>query len=85
VWSYQLGSGINAPFAISGDTLYVPAGGFLIPPSTTAGAGASPAAGAPPPAETPAAAAGAPKNVLIAFKIGASGTPVVTASTPTGG
>lgn len=31
VWSLQLDAGINAPFAIAGDTLFAPAGSFLIP------------------------------------------------------
>jgi alcohol dehydrogenase (cytochrome c) len=31
MWSLQLDAGINAPFAIAGDTLYVAAGAFLIP------------------------------------------------------
>lgn len=31
VWSRQLDAGINAPFAIAGDTLYVAAGTFLLP------------------------------------------------------
>ena len=43
VWQYQTGSGHNAPFAISGDYLFVPAGGPLIPSSET-----------PDPAPTPA-------------------------------
>jgi glucose dehydrogenase/plastocyanin len=31
VWTFQAGAGLNAPFAISGDVLIVPAGGPLIP------------------------------------------------------
>lgn len=34
VWSWQAPAGVNAPLAVSGDFLYVPAGGpFAIPPS----------------------------------------------------
>lgn len=33
VWSTQATAGLNAPFAVSGDYLYVPAGGPLIPSS----------------------------------------------------
>ncbi|MGB3330476.1 MAG: PQQ-binding-like beta-propeller repeat protein [Thermomicrobiales bacterium] len=35
VFSWQASAGLNAPFAISGDTLYVPAGGPLIPSTDT--------------------------------------------------
>lgn len=30
IWSHQLGAGMNAPFAIAGDMLLVPAGAFLV-------------------------------------------------------
>lgn len=32
IWSFQAQAGINAPLAIAGDTLFVPAGGPLLPP-----------------------------------------------------
>ncbi|HWV24708.1 MAG TPA: PQQ-binding-like beta-propeller repeat protein [Thermomicrobiales bacterium] len=35
VWSFQTGSGINAPFAVSGDFLYVPSAGPLLPSTDT--------------------------------------------------
>ena len=35
VWTYQAGAGLNAPFAVSGDYLYVPAGGPLLPSADT--------------------------------------------------
>jgi outer membrane protein assembly factor BamB len=35
VFSYQAASGLNAPFAISGDYLYIPAGGPLVPSADT--------------------------------------------------
>lgn len=70
VWSVQTGAGLNAPFAVVGDMLLVPAGGFLIstlnPPPTpqneliafklgaTAPASASPIAAATPAATPPA-------------------------------
>ena len=34
-WSWQAGAGLNAPFAVSGDYLYVPAGGPFIASSDT--------------------------------------------------
>jgi outer membrane protein assembly factor BamB len=37
VWSAQASSGLNAPLAVSGDFLYVPAGGPLIPSDETEG------------------------------------------------
>jgi outer membrane protein assembly factor BamB len=35
VWSYQASAGLNAPFAISGDYLFIPAAGPLFPSSDT--------------------------------------------------
>jgi len=35
VFSFQAPAGLNAPFAVSGDYLYVPAGGPLIPSADT--------------------------------------------------
>ena len=37
VWRYQAAAGINAPFAIAGDMLLVPAGSFLLPPVSADG------------------------------------------------
>ena len=37
VWSYQAAAGLNAPFAIAGDMLLVPAGSFIVPSSDTQG------------------------------------------------
>jgi len=31
IWRVQTSAGLNAPFAVAGDTLYVPAGSFLVP------------------------------------------------------
>jgi alcohol dehydrogenase (cytochrome c) len=38
IWSAQLTAGVNAPSAIAGDTIFVPAGGPLIASSDSAGA-----------------------------------------------
>ncbi|MGB3305913.1 MAG: PQQ-binding-like beta-propeller repeat protein [Thermomicrobiales bacterium] len=35
VWSYQTASGINAPFAVSGDYLFIPSGGPFLPSEDT--------------------------------------------------
>jgi glucose dehydrogenase len=35
VWSYQAPAGTNAPFAIAGDLLLIPAGSFILPSSDT--------------------------------------------------
>jgi alcohol dehydrogenase (cytochrome c) len=37
VWSYQTTAGLNAPFAVAGDYLFVPAGSFILPSSDTQG------------------------------------------------
>lgn len=37
LWSYQLEAGVNAPFAVAGDTLIVPAGSFITPSADTQG------------------------------------------------
>ena len=37
VWSYQAAAGLNAPYAIAGDMLLVPAGSFILPSSDTEG------------------------------------------------
>ncbi len=34
-WSYQTAAGLNAPFAIAGDMLFVPAGSFILPSPDT--------------------------------------------------
>ena len=59
LWAYQTASGLNAPPAIVGDTVYLPAAGPLVKPS----AGISP--GATPPAAQPQV-----KAALVAFKLG---------------
>ncbi|HWV35932.1 MAG TPA: PQQ-binding-like beta-propeller repeat protein [Thermomicrobiales bacterium] len=43
VWTYQATAGLNAPFAISGDYLYIPAGGPLIASSDTSDPAPTPA------------------------------------------
>ncbi|CAN5586576.1 methanol/ethanol family PQQ-dependent dehydrogenase [soil metagenome] len=35
VWSYQAQAGVNAPFAIAGDLLLIPAGSFILPSTDT--------------------------------------------------
>ncbi|HEY7032357.1 MAG TPA: PQQ-binding-like beta-propeller repeat protein [Thermomicrobiales bacterium] len=81
VFSYQAAAGINAPLAIAGDTLLVPAGGFLISPAAqssvaaTPGSAAEAAQPATPAAQTPT------QNELIALRIGATGTPGATQPT----
>ena len=37
LWSYQAAAGLNAPYAIAGDMLLVPAGSFIAPSSDTEG------------------------------------------------
>lgn len=37
LWSHQLDAGLNAPFAVAGEFLFVPAGAFLIPSADSAG------------------------------------------------
>jgi outer membrane protein assembly factor BamB len=38
IWSFQARAGINAPLAIAGDMLFIPAGGPLVPPSAQSSA-----------------------------------------------
>ena len=68
IWESQTSAGINAPFAIAGDTLLVPAGSFIAPSAATPD---------PAPSVIPS---------LIAYRLGATGTPTLgdpsTASTP---
>jgi outer membrane protein assembly factor BamB len=62
IWTFQTRAGINAPLAVAGDTIFVPAGGPLVPPDAqgsspqaelialrlgAAGPDATPAAGTP--------------------------------------
>ncbi len=70
LWTYQAGSGVNAPPTVAGDMLIVPAAGFLIPPAGAEGdAAATPAAS---PAEE------APTNQVIAFRLPGGESPAAT-------
>ncbi|MGH2562052.1 MAG: PQQ-binding-like beta-propeller repeat protein [Thermomicrobiales bacterium] len=60
LWTYQAGSGVNAPPTVAGDMLIVPAAGFLIPPAGAEEEAATPEAS---PAEE------APVNQVIAFRL----------------
>jgi outer membrane protein assembly factor BamB/plastocyanin len=77
VFTYQAAAGINAPLAIAGDTLLVPAGGFLIPAAEQGQVEATPGSAAGVQPATPGAQA-APRNELIALSIGATGVPAAT-------
>ncbi|MER3439531.1 MAG: hypothetical protein C4346_19135, partial [Chloroflexota bacterium] len=43
LWTCQAGAGLNAPFAIAGDFLFVPAGAFFVPSAASGHPESSPA------------------------------------------